>query len=114
MKFNLIGFDFNKYKYAERKKCCVIHPGNILIPKIDEPDTLWCTQCGTHYLENEAANVEGIQSEYGPNSKPHIISAKKPKKYYDKQGNEITDPSLIQDIMEGRTVVSYQEDLPTK
>jgi hypothetical protein len=35
-----------------------------------------------------------------------ITGNKKQKKYYDKQGNEINDPTLIQDIQRGATVYS--------
>ena len=35
---------------------------------------------------------------------------KKKKKYYDKQGNLITDKTLIQDIQQGKTVISYKEE----
>lgn len=39
-----------------------------------------------------------------------IITAKtKKKKYYDKQGNLITNPDLIQDIKQGKTVIRYDE-----
>jgi hypothetical protein len=41
---------------------------------------------------------------------PQIISAKKKKKYYDKNGNLITDHTLIQDIQQGKTVISYHEE----
>ena len=40
-----------------------------------------------------------------------IISARtKKKKYYDKQGNLITDETLIADIQRAATVYKYQEE----
>ena len=41
---------------------------------------------------------------------PHVITAKKKKKCYDKQGNLITDETLLQDIASGKTVISYSEE----
>jgi hypothetical protein len=38
-----------------------------------------------------------------------IISPKKKKKYYDKQGNKINDPDLLKEIMQGANVISYHE-----
>jgi hypothetical protein len=38
-----------------------------------------------------------------------IISPKKKKKYYDRFGNEINDPTLLQDIAQGANVISYRE-----
>jgi len=35
---------------------------------------------------------------------------KKKRKYYDKFGNEITDQTLIQDVLQGKTVISYHEE----
>ena len=38
-----------------------------------------------------------------------IITAKKKKKFFDQQGNEINDPTLINDILQGKTVIKYHE-----
>jgi hypothetical protein len=32
------------------------------------------------------------------------------RKYYDKQGNEINDETLLDDIARGATVISYREE----
>lgn len=106
MKFNLIGFSFQN---EPAKKHCVIHPGTRLIQKEDDPDVWYCTMCGTVYLEKDTGNDENITSEYGPTQQTSIISAKKKKKFYDKSGNEITDPELIKEIMQGANVISYHE-----
>jgi hypothetical protein len=34
----------------------------------------------------------------------------KEEKHHDKQGNEITDDRLMQDIMQGKTVISCREE----
>jgi hypothetical protein len=73
---------------------------------------LWCTQCGMPYTEKDTAAEERFNPEFGPKStKIQIISAKKKnKKYFDKQGNEINDETLMQDIQRGATVYDYHED----
>ena len=38
-----------------------------------------------------------------------ICTKTKKKKYYDKQGNEITDPDLTTDIQRGDTYYEYRE-----
>ena len=109
MKFNLIGFNFSpKLEY----KHCAIHPGSRLVQKIDDPDMLWCPTCGTSYSIKETGTDEKIKSRFGPNAKSKIISPKPKIKYYDSQGNEITDETLIQDIMRGANVIYYREDKP--
>ena len=114
IKFNMIGFNFPRYSPWHPTKTCVIHPGTLLIPKRDESGVyelgvLWCPECGTHYTENEAAQEEAITGKLKGQGQTRIISAKK-KKYYDKKGNLITDPDLIQDIERGATVYSYREE----
>ena len=42
-----------------------------------------------------------------------IITGKKQnKKYYDKQGNLITDETLLADVERGENVISYNEQSP--
>ena len=44
-----------------------------------------------------------------------ITSKSKNRKYYDKLGNLITDPDLIQDIIsKGINVISYHEQKPSE
>jgi hypothetical protein len=106
MKFNIIGFN-STVNYEN--KHCVIHPGTRLVQKLDEPDLLWCPQCGTSYSDKEAGTDEKIKSRFGPNNQTRIIRPKVKKKYYDSQGTEINDPDLIQEIQRGAHVISYQE-----
>ena len=48
---------------------------------------------------------------FGPGlQQTKIITPKKKKKYYDQSGREITDPTLFNDIMQGKTVISYHEE----
>jgi len=108
-KFNLIGFNFPRPgEHPEEYRTCLIHPGYRLIPKQDEPGMLWCPKCGTPYPENEALKDEKMKGKFSKQTK--IISAKKKKKYYDKQGNEINDETLLKDIARGATVYSYHEE----
>jgi uncharacterized Zn finger protein (UPF0148 family) len=110
-KVNIIGFNFHSSDRYIPSKVCVIHYGTPLISKKDEPGVLWCPECGTPYSEKDTATSEDIKGKFkGPNQKTNIISAKKKRKYYDKQGNLITDPDLIQDIERGATVYSYREE----
>ncbi len=109
MKFNLIGFNFTpKLEY----KHCTIHTGTRLIQSDTEPDILYCAQCGTSYSVKETGTDEKIKSRFGPNSTTRIISPKPKKKYYDQNGNEITDETLLQDIARGAKVLYYREDEP--
>ena len=109
MKFNIIGFSNTVNK---ENKHCVIHPGTRLVQKLDDPDLLWCPQCGTSYSDKEAGTDEKIKSRFGPNQQTRIVSPKPIKKYYDQSGNLINDPDLIQEVERGAHVVSYQETLP--
>jgi hypothetical protein len=122
MNFNIIGFNFPRkyYKWQEGfdypepvpQKTCVIHPGVLVVQmKGKDQDLLFCRECGTQYKEDDTLSEENFVPESGPTSNTIIISGKnKKKKYYDKQGNLITDPTLIQDIQQGKTVISYRED----
>ena len=122
IKFNIIGFGPRNryYKWMDDEgwdgqtvyRHCVFHPGTRLIPKKGENDLLWCPKCGATYNEekDEALKDEDFDAEYSPQAKTRIISAgKKKKKYYDKQGNLITDPTLINDIQRGMNVIWYNE-----
>src|SRR5215218_2615700 len=112
IKFNMIGFNFPRDppENPEKYKHCVIHPGNRLIPKIDQPDLLWCPICGTSYQEKDTLTDERFMPKFGTQSKTRIITAKKKKKYYDDNGNDITDETLLQDIARGAHVISYREE----
>lgn len=69
-----------------------------------------CPRCGTPYIENEAATTEKIEIKH-QKQKTAIVSGNKNKKiYYDKQGNEINDETLLDDIARGATVISYKEE----
>jgi hypothetical protein len=70
---------------------------------------LWCTQCGTSYLPKDTVTEENFDPTATPNQQTKIISAKKSKKHYDKQGNEINDETLLKDIARGVNVIKYHE-----
>jgi hypothetical protein len=121
-RWNLIGFDFppnsKMYKWQGDGedgwsgrpviRHCIYHPGTRL--KQNKDYKLECPKCGFIYLENEAPNEEGIQFQHSNKQQPRIISAKSnKKKYYDKQGNLITDPSLIRLAKEGKNILYYNE-----
>ena len=112
-KFNIIGFwDKPQSRWTPTKTCPYHHC--VLIPKRDEsgvyePGVLQCPECGTPYLEKDAETEEQIKGKHRK-QQSRIVQPKKKKKYYDKQGNEITDPDLIQDIKQGKTVVYYKEE----
>jgi hypothetical protein len=110
-KFNLIGFDFQNYSNIDPQKWkhCIVHPGTRLISKLDEPGTLWCPQCGTPYVPKDTISDENFRPSASPKKQTKIITTKRRKKYYDKQGNEINDEQLLKDIANGRTVISYTE-----
>lgn len=106
--FNIIGFSSippTKYRH------CVFHPARRLIQDLQDPDKLFCPECGNSFLPNETTPEGTYQSKFGP-QQSKIITAKKKKKYYDKQGNEINDPDLIQEIEQGANVISYKEYKP--
>jgi len=77
----------------------------------DESDIFRCCECGgIGYKQDDSLIEEQIHSKFGPSSnKTKIVQRKKKKKYYDDNGTEIKDPTLIQDIMQGKTVVYYNE-----
>jgi DNA-directed RNA polymerase subunit M/transcription elongation factor TFIIS len=121
-KFNIIGFNFPRdRRYPWQKdgwvmpekiyRTCPIHHG-ILLPKKGEIGVLICLECGTEYSEKDTGIEERFKAEFGPRSnQTKIVTAKKrKKKYYDKNGNLITDPTLIQDIQRGANVISYKEE----
>ena len=109
MKFNLIGF--SDKQVTAKNRTCIIHQGTTLIPHTEQPDLLFCPLCGTSYQPKDTAVNERFNPKFGPSNKTAIVTAKKKKKYYDKSGNEITDPTLIQDILQGVTVISYHEQI---
>jgi hypothetical protein len=115
----MIGFNFpRKYKWQHGydypepvpQKTCPIHPGVPVVQmKGEDPELLFCCQCGTPYKEEDTITKENFNPESGPANKTFIVTGKKKKKYYDKQGNQITDPDLIADVKRGSTVISYRE-----
>ena len=108
MRFNIIGFSNTNPK---QYKHCVIHSHIRLVQSIEDPDKLFCPSCGTSYLPKDSAPDDVYQSRFGP-QQTRIITPKKQKRYYDKQGNEITDETLIQDIQNGANVIHYRETMP--
>jgi len=119
-RFNLIGFNFPRGSKFEdgwgpvpEPRYCPIHPGTRVVHFSDEkdPDILRCPRCGcTPILEKDTVPDEGIKPKHNKQT-TQIISVKgRKKKYYDKQGNEITDETLLADIARGVTVISYRED----
>jgi hypothetical protein len=110
MKFNIIGF--SNYENKENKHC-VHHQGTRLIQDLYDPDKLFCPTCGVSYLPKDTGIDEKVKIRHSPEGQQsRIISPKKKKKYYDKQGHEITDPSVIADIQSGKTIIYYNEFLP--
>jgi hypothetical protein len=114
--WNLIGFGFQKrYNWqsdgwdGSTVRHCPFHPGIRLIRKKDQQGVLQCVKCGSTYLENEVPNEEGIQVKHTNKQQTKIITAKKKKKQYDKQGNEINDEQLLKDIANGKHVIRYNE-----
>ncbi|HEU4469207.1 MAG TPA: hypothetical protein VFR61_09265 [Nitrososphaeraceae archaeon] len=104
-KYNIIGFGFeNITEYRH----CPLDPGVRLI-KIK--GDLKCPTCGYTYKKEEVPNEEGVTIKHNK-QQTAIISGKGKRKYYDKSGNEINDPDLIQDIQQGANVISYREELP--
>jgi hypothetical protein len=110
-RFNLIGFDFQRYSIIppEKYKHCIVHPAIRLISKLDEPGVLWCPMCGTTYLEKDASTEESVKAKFNPKQQTAIITPKKKKKYYDEKGNEINDSQVLKDIAHGAHVISYSE-----
>src|SRR5213593_4565548 len=98
-RFNIIGFWPAASSPWRSSLHCVIHPGTRLVHmEGDEPNIFRCSECGSvGYTESEAITEEKINTMFGPgSSKPAIIQAKKQKKkYFDQQGNEVTDPEII-------------------
>lgn len=72
---------------------------------------LKCPRCGYTYKKEEAPNEDTYITGFVPDS-PEIVSAKRKKKYYDKQGNVINDPDLIGEIQRGANIISYHEEKP--
>jgi len=109
LKFNIIGFG-PSYSVIppDKYKHCVVHPGTRLISKPDEAGILFCPLCGTSYLQNDTSTEERITPKHNK-QQTRIITPKKSKKYYDKQGNLINDEQLIKDIANGKTVIYYNE-----
>jgi hypothetical protein len=112
-RFNIIGF--TDYSTRKPTKSCVIDHA-VLIPRRnldtgEDMPGLMCPRCGMSYTESEAPTEERIKGKFSGKQETRIISAKnRNKRYYDKYGNEINDPDLIEDIQRGMTVISYQEE----
>ena len=106
----MIGFGMHSSTWKP-KKHCIIHPGNILIPRRDLETGeylpgLMCPACGMAYTEVEAPTDEGLRGKFSGKQETRIISGKNPaRKHYDKQGNEITDETLLKDIARGVHVI---------
>jgi uncharacterized Zn finger protein (UPF0148 family) len=121
-RFNLIGFNFQRSSTWHPKKSCPWHHVT-LIPKQNDKGEyqtgfLVCPQCGSTFAEydNETPTEEAMSTKF-KKTKPQIISAKRrKKKYYDQQGNKINpeDKEIMQDIQQGKTVISYHEEKTDK
>ena len=101
-----MGFGFENIQ--EYKHC--IYDVAVRLQK-NKKGQLMCFQCGYVYQPEEAPNEEGVSIKHNK-QQTAIISGKGKRKYYDKSGNEINDPDLIQDIQQGANVISYNEELP--
>ena len=112
-KFNIIGFRPVPSSPWRPTLHCVIHPGTRLVHMQgdEDPNIFRCCECGgIGYKQDEGLADEQIHSKFGPSSnKTKIVQPKRKKKYYDDNGTEINDPTLIQDIKQGKTVVYYNE-----
>jgi hypothetical protein len=70
---------------------------------------LMCPLCGTSYLPKDSISEERFDPSVTPKTQTRIITPKKSKKSFDKQGNEINDEQLLKDIANGANVISYTE-----
>ena len=66
-RFNIIGF--TNYSIWKPSKTCVIHRGNLLIPRRnletgEDMSGLMCPVCGNSYSESEAPIEEGVKSKF--------------------------------------------------
>lgn len=103
--YNIIGFgseDIREYKH------CPLDPGVRLIKIKGE---LRCPSCGYTYKQQEAPNEESVKIKH-EKQQTAIISGRRKKKHYSKDGNLINDPDLIAEIEKGANVISYREELP--
>jgi len=118
----MIGFNFprRRFKWEDNTwnqealirtfKHCPIHAGVGVVPWNEgDPDKLYCKECGTEYLEQEAPNDERMKGKF-KEQKTMIVTPRKKKKFYDEQGTEVTDPELIKQLQSGMRIVSYKED----
>ncbi len=108
----------NPKQYIEPRSCSMCL-GVCLIKKKDSPGIEMCPNCGYECKDPDYIdewnptgedNIEGIRKGKFHPSGTKIISGKKQKKYYSENGEEITDPTLIQDLLQGKTIVSYHEE----
>ena len=109
-KFTIIGFN-KETNDPSRYYHCPIHQDVRLIPMSGEEGMFKCTECGLAFNPSEVFSETHITSRFStiPNNKKIVSLVKKPKKYYDKFGNELptSDPDIMNDIAQGRTIVSY-------
>ena len=102
-RFNIIGF--SNEDIIEYKHC----PLDLAVRLIKTKRGLTCPTCGYIYTKEEAPNEEGVTIKHNK-QQTKIVTGKRKKRYYDKQGNEINDPDLIADIQRGANVISYHEE----
>jgi hypothetical protein len=114
-RFNIIGFGNASSPWHPRKTCPMHHA--VLVPKRNEsgdyePGMLQCPLCGSTYSEKEAPNQEGISVKHGQQGQTAIISGKRKKRYFDKQGNEINpdDKDTLDLIRQGYNITYYHEE----
>lgn len=118
-KYNIFGFDKAGGANYGQFRHCTIHAGSRLIPSIDFPDMLLCTQCGTLYPYDYTLADTQITSKFTPRERnqrqKNILTGQIIKRRLtDEHGNEIniSDKDIMRDIKEGRKIRYYHEEKP--
>jgi hypothetical protein len=112
--FNIIGvgLDWDRAREpgnTETYRYCSIHPYKKLIESKTDNTVLFCPQCGSEWKKEDTVKEQDIQTDIPVNSGPKIIQGKKKRKFYDSKGNLITDETLIQDLLQGKNIIYYNE-----
>lgn len=81
-----------------------------MIPWREEQGMLICPDCGCRWAEKGAPALtdEAIAGVH-KKQQTKIVQGTKKKKFFSKQGDLITDETLIQDVLQGKNVISYKE-----
>lgn len=118
-KYNIFGFDKGKDLNYGLYRHCTYHAGSRLIPSIDFPDMLLCTQCGSLYPYDYTLADTQITSKFTPRSTSNrpvnILTGQIIKRRFeDAHGNpiNISDKDIMNDIKEGRKIMYYKEQKP--